>query len=183
MIRSWTPEDDVKPSQPGYKVVKAWFQRCRDDAKAVEKQRAKIEQLKNRVTKTTPSMTGMPMGSGAGDKVGIGSGEIVDEERKLQQMKTDLCNLHIEAIRRAYSLTTSVECANAIVAFYVEGKTQEKIVAETGLSGADVVRTRINRGCAMLAEIWDELDAVQTVQNPQKEAVVFGSPKHSRKRV
>lgn len=180
MIRSWTPEDDAKPSQPGYKAVKAWFQQCRDDAKAVEMQRAKIEKLKNRATKTTPSMTGMPMASGTGDKIGIGAGEIVDEERKLQQMETDLCNLHVEAIRRAYSLTTSVECANAIVAFYVEGKTQEKIVEETGVSGADVVRARINRGCAMLAEIWDELNVMQSVQNQQKEAVVFGTPQHSQ---
>ncbi len=182
MIRTWTPESSTDPTPAGYKAVKAWFQKCRDDAKAVEKQRAKIVQLKNLATKTTPSMTGMPANSGTGDKIGIGAGEITDEQRRLRQMETDLCRLRIEAIRRAYSLTTSVECACAIVEFYVEGKTQEKIAADAGLSGPDVVRTRINRGCAMLAEIWDEFNAVQVVQNEQESGSKFGTTQHSRTR-
>lgn len=180
MIRTWTPESNPAPPPTNYRAVKAWFQKCRDGAKAVEKQRAKIAQLKSLATKTTPSMTGMPMNSGTGDKIGIGAGEITDEQRRLQQMETDLLHLRMEAIRRAYSLTTSVECACAIVEFYVECKTQEKIAADAGLSGPDVVRTRINRGCAMLAEVWDEIDTVQVVQDEQKSSSKFGTPQHSR---
>ena len=110
MIQTWTTDTGTprQPEEPGYKVVKAWFQKCRDDAAAVEAQKQKIQRLRDIASKTTPSMTGMPGGGGAGDKIGTGAGDIVDEERHLQQMEVDLTELRKEAVRRAYEDFESV---------------------------------------------------------------------------
>ena len=173
MIRTWKPESDApRPEEePSYKAVKAWFQQCRDKAAAIEAQRQKINRIRSIAEKITPSMTGMPGGSGSGDKIGAGASDLVDEERTLQRMETELCNLRIEATRRAGHLVTNPECAEAICEYYVVGKTQEVIAKETGLSGPDVVRRRINRGCKALAEIWEEFEPLQSVQDAQETTV------------
>lgn len=156
MTRTWTPDADNAPSteSPDTKAVKAWFQQCRDGEKAVAVQRAKIAQLRLLTTHITPSMTGMPMAPGNGDKVGAGAASLVDERRQLQRMETDLCNLRLEATRRAYCLTEIPECARAICDYYINGKKQETIAREEGVSDAGVIRRRIKRGFAALAEIW-----------------------------
>ena len=116
MSHTWTPDNDTpRPdSCADYHTVKAWFQQCRDGEKAIAVQRAKIAQLRLLTTHITPSMTGMPMAPGNGDKVGAGAASLVDERRQLQRMETDLCNLRLEATRRAYCLTEIPECARAI---------------------------------------------------------------------
>lgn len=165
MTRTWTPEADnaSTPESPDAKSVKAWFQQCRDDEKAVAIQRAKIAQLRILTTHITPSMTGMPMAPGNGDKVGAGAASLVDERRQLQRMETDLCNLRIEATKRAYCLTEMPECARAICEYYVNGKTQSAIAKEENVFDAGVIRKRIKRGFCALAEIWDDFN--QKAQN------------------
>lgn len=156
MTRTWTPDTDMLKPAGGedYQTVKAWFQQCRDGQKAVEAQRAKIAQIRLLASHITPSMTGMPLAPGNGDKVGEGAANVVDERRKLQRMETDLCNLRMEATRRAYCLTEIPECARAICDYYINGKKQETIAREEGVSDAGVIRRRIKRGFAALAEIW-----------------------------
>lgn len=173
MIQSWTPESEQPKTRTGvdYHTVKAWFQQCRDMAAAVEAQRQKIDRIRAIAEKITPSMTGMPGGNGSGDKIGAGASDLVDEKRTLQRMETELCNLRIEAARRAGHLVTNPECAEAICEYYVASKTQEVIAKETGLSGPDVVRRRINRGCKALAEIWEEFEPLQSVQDAQETTV------------
>lgn len=160
MSQTWTPDTETPKPDGGadYQTVKAWFQQCRDGQKAVEVQRAKIAQLKLLTTHITPSMTGIPLAPGNGDKVGIGAASIVDERRKLQQMETDLCNLRMEATRRAYCLIELPECARAICEYYVNGKTQSAIAREEGVFDASIIRRRIKRGFANLAEIWGSFD-------------------------
>lgn len=156
MIHTWTPDTETpKPdSCADDQTVKAWFQQCRDGEKAIAVQRAKIAQLRLLTTHITPSMTGMPLAPGNGDKVGAGAASLVDERRQLQRMETDLCNLRLEATRRAYCLTEVPECARAICDYYINGKKQETIAREEGVSDAGVIRRRIKRGFAALAEIW-----------------------------
>ena len=101
----------------------------------------------------------MPAASGNGDKIGNAAAEIVEEQKKYRQMQQKLSELQTEATRRAYCLVVDTVCASAIVDFYVDGKTQDQIADETGLSGVDVVRKRINRGCKALAEIWSDFAA------------------------
>lgn len=165
MSNTWTP--DTGTPRPGrgadYQTVKAWFQQCLDGEKAVAVQRAKIAQLRILTTHITPSMTGMPMAPGNGDKVGAGAASLVDERRQLQRMETDLCNLRIEATKRAYCLTEMPECARAICEYYVNGKKQPAIAQEEDVFDTSVIRRRIKRGFSALAEIWDSFD-----ENKQK---------------
>lgn len=165
MTRTWTPDNDTpRPDRcADYQTVKAWFQQCRDGEKAVAVQRAKIAQLRLLTTHITPSMTGMPMAPGNGDKVGAGAASLVDERRKLQRMETDLCNLRIEATKRAYCLTEMPECSRAICEYYVNGKTQSTIAKEENVFDAGVIRKRIKRGFCALAEIWGDFN--QKAQN------------------
>lgn len=160
MIRTWTPDTDTPKPDGGadYQTVKAWFQQCRDGQKAVEAQRAKIAQIRLLASHITPSMTGMPLAPGNGDKVGEGAANIVDERRRLQRMETNLCNLRMEATRRAYCLYELPECAKAICEYYVNGKTQTVIAQESGSLDPRVIRSRIKRGLITLAEIWDSFD-------------------------
>lgn len=160
MTLTWTPESDTQksPESADYRTVKAWFQQCRDGQKAVEAQRAKIAQIRLLASHITPSMTGMPLAPGNGDKVGEGAANIVDERRKLQRMETDLCNLRIEATQRAYCLYELPECAKAICEYYVNNKTQTVIAQESDYIDPRVIRSRIKRGLIALAEIWDSFD-------------------------
>lgn len=160
MTLTRTPESDTQksPKSADYRAVKAWFQQCRDGQKAVEAQRAKIAQIRLLASHITPSMTGMPLAPGNGDKVGEGAANIVDERHKLQRMETDLCNLRIEATQRAYYLYELPECAKAICEYYVNNKTQTVIAQESDYIDPRVIRSRIKRGLIALAEIWDSFD-------------------------
>nr|DAW68202.1 MAG TPA: hypothetical protein [Caudoviricetes sp.] len=165
MTSTWIPDTDTPKPGDGvdYHTVKEWFQQCRDGEKAVAIQRAKIAQLRILTTHITPSMTGMPLAPGNGDKVGEGAASLVDELRQLQRMETDLCNLRIEATKRAYCLTEMPECARSICEYYINGKTQTVITQEEDVLDTSVIRRRIKRGFSALAEIWDSFD-----ENKQK---------------
>lgn len=170
MTRTRTPESDTQksPESADYHTVKAWFQQCRDLAAAIEVQKQKIQRIRDVAEKCTQSLSGMPAGCGNGDKVGFAVEQLDTERRQLQRMETDLCNLRIEATRRAYFLIAEPECAEAICEHYVMGKSHKEIAKEVGVCGADVIYRRIKRGCMALAEIWDEFSDVQSVQHAQE---------------
>ncbi len=85
MTRTWTPESEQPKPRTGvdYHEVKAWFQQCRDLAEQVEAQKQKIQRIRDTAEKCTQSMSGMPTGGGAGDKVGFAVERIDTEERNL----------------------------------------------------------------------------------------------------
>ena len=170
MIHTWASDTDApKPNNcVDYRTVKAWFQQCRDLAAAIDIQRQKIQRIRDVAEKCTQSLSGMPAGGGNGDKVGFAVEQLDTERRQLQRMETDLCNLRIEATRRAYCLIAEPECAEAICEHYVMGKSHKEIAKEAGVWGADVIYRRIKRGCMALAEIWDEFSDVQSVQYAQE---------------
>lgn len=165
MIRTWTPESEQPSPGPvvDYHTVKAWFQQCRDKTAAIRAQRQKLQRIRDIAEKTTPSLSGMPGGSGAGDKIGGAAGDIVDEERRLQQMETDLHNLRIEATRRAYCLTSSRQ-ADCICRFYVDGKSLKTIADEDGVSSESNVFQNIRLGCTYLAEMRDDWQIAKPAQ-------------------
>jgi len=172
MTRTWTPESEQPKPRTGvdYHTVKAWFQQCRDMAKAVEAQKRKIQRIQEVAKKTTQILNGMPGGSGAGDRVGLAAADITDEQRRLQQMETDLCLLRIEATRRAYCITASKSSkkqADCLCLYYVENKKQREVCEKLGLSEENQVSIYIKWGSIYLAEIWDSFGNVaQTAQNP-----------------
>ena len=156
MIR--TPDTNTPKPDSGvdYHTVKAWFQQCRDMAAAVEAQKQKIQRIRDVAEKCTQSLSGMPAGGGNGDKVGLAATDITDEQRRLQQMETDLCLLRIEATRRAYCITASKSSkkqADCLCLYYVKNKKQREVCEELGLSEENQVSIYIKWGSIYLAEI------------------------------
>lgn len=159
MIQTWTP-DTNRPELPNYRTVKAWFQQCRDLAEQVEAQKQKIQRIRDTAEKCTQSMSGMPTGGGAGDKVGFAVERIDTEERNLKQMELDLCELRIEAARRINCLSGSVRTrkqADCIYGYYVENHLQREIAESVGLKNASAVSVYIQEGMEVLAEIWKDI--------------------------
>lgn len=162
MTRTWTPESEQPKPSTGvdYHEVKAWFQQCRDLAEQVEAQKQKIQRIRDTAEKCTQSMSGMPMGGGAGDKVGFAVERIDTEERNLKQMELDLCELRIEAARRINCLSGSVRTrkqADCIYGYYVENHLQREIAESVGLKNASAVSVYIQEGMEVLAEIWKDI--------------------------
>lgn len=159
MIQTWTP-DTNEPKLPDYRIVKTWFQQCRDLAEQVEAQKQKIQRIRDTAEKCTQSMSGMPMGGGAGDKVGSGAGEMVDEKRTLEQMEEKLYELRSEATRRINCLSGSVRTrkqADCIHGFYVKNLCQREIAESVGFKNTHAVSVYIREGIEALAEIWKDI--------------------------
>lgn len=159
MIRRWTPEDGIPKSvSTDYHTVKAWFQQCRDLAIQIEAQQQKIARIRDLSEKCTQGLSGMPMGGGNGDKVGFAVAELDTEERRFNQMETELHNLQIEATRRAYwgvSDKATILQGDCIRMFYIENKRQPEIVDALNLCENSEVSKLIRRGCERLAKRWD----------------------------
>lgn len=152
-----------------YHTVKAWFQQCRDQAYAIKMQKEKIQGLQSLATRTTQNLSGMPGGNGGSDKTATAQC-IVDEQRRLQRMETDLCILRMEATRRAYCIKvckSSKRQADCLRMYYIENKLQRQIVDELELSDESQVSIYIRWGCEYLAQIWHEFDSsVQIAKEP-----------------
>lgn len=162
MIRTWTPESEApKPlTGPDYRDVKAWFQQCRTLAAAVEAQREKIQRIRDVAGKCTQNLSGLPGGAG-GDKVGFAVEQLDAEQRELCRMETDLCNLRIEATRRAYwgaNDRITLLQADCIRMFYIENKCQPQIVEALEICENSEVSKIIRRGCERLAAVWSEFE-------------------------
>lgn len=162
MTRTWTPESEQPKPRTGvdYHEVKAWFQQCRDLAEQVEAQKQKIQRIRDTAEKCTQSMSGMPMGGGAGDKVGFAVERIDTEERNLKQMELDLCELRIEAARRINCLSGSMRTrkqADCIHGFYVKNLCQREIAESVGFKNTHAVSVYIREGIEALAEIWKDI--------------------------
>lgn len=162
MIRTWTPESETQAPRdgPDYRTVKAWFQQCRTLAAAVDAQREKIQRIRDVAGKCTQSLSGLPGGSG-GDKVGFAVEQLDTEERELCRMETDLCNLRIEATRRAYwgaNDKVTLLQGDCIRMFFVENKRQPQIVEALEICENSEVSKIIRRGCERLATVWSEFE-------------------------
>lgn len=169
MIHTRTPDTDTpKPdSCADYRTVKAWFQQCRDLAAAIEVQKQKIQRIRDVAEKCTQSLSGMPAGGGNGDKVGFAVEQLDTERRQLQRMETDLCNLRIEATRRAYCLTSARQ-AGFICRFYIDGKSLNAIAAEEKIKNNSTVCESIRLGCTYLAEMFNGPDDWRVGEITQK---------------
>lgn len=144
-----------------YKVVKSWFQQCRDGAAAVEAQKQKIQRIRDAAEKCTQSLSGMPSCGGSGDKVGDTVAKLDMEERELQQIEQRLALLKMNAIFKAYAGAVDPETirqGDCIRMFYIENKRQPVIVDTLGLCENSEVSKIIRRGCERLALIWDTLE-------------------------
>lgn len=136
-------------------TVKKWFNNVKSEIKRVSSLRQRLREQQEALTAISPNMSGMPHTSGVSDKVGNGVVGCIDQQRELEQEIEKLNALKMEAIRRAQSMCVDTECAQAIIAYYVTGLTHGQIAGKQNVYGGNVVRKRIDRGCAALAEIWE----------------------------
>ncbi len=54
--------------------------------KQIDQKRREIQRIEERLTAISPSLTGMPHGGGAHDKIGEGVPELIDKKEQLQRM-------------------------------------------------------------------------------------------------
>ncbi len=141
-----------------YRTVKAWFQQCRDLTNQIHAQEQKIQRVRDAAEKCTQSLSGLPSGGSANDRVGSAVARLDAEERTLQQLKKQLASLKMEATCRAYADAKdkdSIRQGDCIRMFYIENKRQPEIVETFNLCENSEVSKLIRRGCERLALIWD----------------------------
>lgn len=164
MIRTWTPESEqsAPTGAVDYHTVKAWFQQCRDLADEIDNIQLEVQRLRDNATKCTASMSGMPGGSGYGDKICTYTEKADVEERRKKVLETELHELRAEAICRIRHIkgTKSSQLMQAsLYGYYVRNKRQSTIANDLCLPTQNRVALYIREGTKYLAEIWTDLQA------------------------
>lgn len=169
MIQTWTPDTD-KPEPPDYRTVREWLRKCRDMTQAVEDQRDKIRRWTAAATQTTPNLSGMPGGGGAGDKVGRITAQIADEETKLLQMEQELKRQKDETYRRILwplgnDLSYTSRMVDYLEGYYIDCVSADKhkrfqLVTYEQLAGrkgvdTSTVKKSMYRAVQVLSQYWE----------------------------
>lgn len=92
MIRTWTPESENPTAMPGtdYHTVKAWFKQLRNLDDEIVNIQMEVHRLRDNATKCTANMSGLPGGSGYGDKIATYAERADVEERRKQVLESEL---------------------------------------------------------------------------------------------
>lgn len=174
MIRTWTPESEQaeSPERLKEREIREWLRRCRDMTQAVEDQRNKICRWKAAATQTTPSLSGMPGGGSAGDKIGATAARIIDEETRLAQMESTLRKIKDEAYRRILWPLGNDPCYTSRMVDFLEGyyldcastdnKKRFQLVTYEQLAGrksvdVSTVKKSMRRAVQILALYWNAI--------------------------
>ena len=163
MIRTWTPESET-PTPSGevdYRFVKAWFQRLRDLDDEVKNIQLEVQRLRDNATKCTASMSGMPGGSGHGDKIATYTEKADAEERRRKALESDLKALREEAIcriRHIKGAKSSQMMQASMYGYYVLNRKQNVVAESLNLPSENRVSLYIKWAAIYLAEIWPELE-------------------------
>lgn len=161
MTLTWTPDTDTQKPDGGvdYHTVKAWFKQLRAMDDRIDRIQLDIRQAHDKATKCTASMTGMPGGSGHGDKIGLCAEETDEKERKMQEMQAELEVLRMEAKRRIKYIagTKSSDMMQAcLYGYYVQNQKQIVVARSLGLPNENRVSLYVRDGCKQLAQIWHQ---------------------------
>lgn len=159
MIRTWTPEsDEPKPGEVDYRTVKAWFQQCRDLADEIDNIQLEVQRLLDNATKCTASMSGMPGGSGYGDKITFAIEKMDSERRRREELQRQLMGLQAEASRRIKYIAgtkSSEQMRMCLYEYYILNEKQVVVARDLKLPNENRVALYIREGCKRLALIWD----------------------------
>lgn len=163
MIRTWIPESEshTPPGTVDYHTVKAWFQKCRDLADEIDNIQLEVQRLRDNATKCTASMSGMPGGTGYGDKIATYTEKADAEERRKQALEADLHSLREEAICRIRHIKgkkSSQLMQASMYGYYVQNKRQAEVADGLCLPSENRVSLYIKWAAIYLAEIWPELE-------------------------
>lgn len=160
MIQTWTPETDAPkpPESPDYHIVKVWFQQLRDLDDEIDRTQMEIKQVHDSATKCTASMSGMPGGSGYGDKIGLCAEKTDEKERRIEHLQVELDILREEADRRIKYIvgTKSSDLMQAcLYGYYIQNQKQIVVARSLKLPNENRVSLYIREGCKRLALIWN----------------------------
>nr|DAF65529.1 MAG TPA: nuclear pore complex protein [Caudoviricetes sp.] len=161
MIRTYIPDTDTPKPDSGvdYHTVKSWFKQLRAMDDRIDRIQLDIRQAHDKATKCTASMTGMPGGSGHGDKIGLCAEETDENERKMQELQSELEVLRMEAKRRIKYIagTKSSDMMQAcLYGYYVQNQKQVVVARSLGLPNENRVSLYVRDGCKQLAQIWHQ---------------------------
>ncbi len=174
MIRTLTPESEKpeSPEQLKIREIREWLQVCRSMTQAEADQQDKIKRWREAAVGITPSLSGMPGGTGAKDKVGAAVARIAEEEEKLAQRKEVLRLRKDEAYRRILwplgndphytsRMTEFLEgyyldCASTDSRKNFQLVTYEQLAARKGVD-VSTVKKSMQRAICILAQYWDSL--------------------------
>lgn len=159
MICTWTPENDApKTSGTDYHTVKAWFQQLRDLDDEIGRTQMEIQQAHDNATKCTASMSGMPGGSGYGDKIGLCAEKVDSKERHIDELQIELEVMRGEANRRIKYIAgtkSSDLMQKCLCGYYVQNQKQVVVARSLNLPNENRVSMYVRDGCKRLALIWD----------------------------
>ncbi len=161
MIRTWTPEiEQPKPGEAGvdYHDVKAWFQQLRALDDEIDRIQLDIQRAHDSATKCTASMSGMPGGSGYGDKVSFCAEKVDLNERHIDELQIELDVMRKEASHRIKYIvgTKSSDLMQAcLYGYYIQNQKQIVVARSLKLPNENRVSMYIREGCKRLALIWD----------------------------
>lgn len=158
MIRTWIPESDTTPQDPpNYHAVKAWFQRLRDLDDEIDRIQMEIQKDHDSATKCTASMSGMPGGSGYGDKIALCAEKTDEKERRMASLQADLDSQRREAERRIKYIV-GTKCSDVmqdcLYGYYVQNQKQIVVARSLNLPNENRVSLYVRDGCKQLARIW-----------------------------
>lgn len=161
MIHTWTPDTDTPNPSTGvdYHTVKSWFKQLRTMDDRIDRIQLDIRQAYDKATKCTASMTGMPGSSGHGDKIAFCAEETDENERKMQELQSELEVLRVEAKRRIKYIagTKSSDMMQAcLYGYYVQNQKQIVVARSLGLPNENRVSLYVRDGCKQLAQIWHQ---------------------------
>lgn len=141
-----------------YQTVKAWFRQLWELEADIESVQVEIRRLKDSATQCTANLSGMPSGSGDGDKVGSCIANADAEEHTRQRLERELETMRAEAIHRIRHITgtkSSQLIQECLYRYYVKHQKQVVIANDLSLPNENRVSLYVREGCKYLATVWD----------------------------
>ncbi len=134
-------------------TAKQYLEKYRELAAAINAKSEQIDRLREFLTGTS---SGGSIGSGGAqpyDRLGDGTGDIVDMEREKNAMVNELAEMQV-VIRRNLSKITNPKIRSTIEYRYIDGYSYEK-VADMERCDVRTVHYRLRSGLELLDKNWD----------------------------
>lgn len=132
----------VQDVHDGVQDVQAWLEQIRKLDELIQAKHAEYYQLLNMATRITPSMDGMPHGTGVSDKVGnmaVKLADLANEANTIWDYYIDQRNAAIAVLEKLPALEYGV-----LHRKYVRYMTQEAIADDMGYSTVQIWRIEQN---------------------------------------
>ncbi len=134
-------------------TAKQYLEKYRELAAAINAKSEQIDRLREFLTGTSSGGSNGSGGSQPYDRLGDGTGDIVDMEHEKDAMVDELVEMQV-VIRRNLSRITNPKIREVIEYRYINGYSYEKI-ADIERCDTRTVRYRQHKALHILEEMWD----------------------------